>query len=268
VTQTHQLRHGDFTGLAENYSKYRSGYARSVLSALIGLLGRPPATLDVADVGAGTGIWTRMLATARFRSVTAVEPNDEMRTTGMRDSTGYDICWRAGWGENTALPDQSVDLVSMASCFHWADFDTCTAEFCRVLRPNGWFVALWNPRLIEANPVLVDIEAELTRLKPGLKRVSSGRSGITDTLSERLWSHPCFDDIIMLEGRHVVKQTPTQYLGAWRSANDVQVQLGADGFARFLEYARQRLGEVASVETIYLTRAWAARKQAPPEAQT
>jgi ubiquinone/menaquinone biosynthesis C-methylase UbiE len=267
VTQTQQLRHGDFTNLAENYSKYRSGYAHSVLSALIGLLGRPPAELDVVDVGAGTGIWTRMLAAMGFRSVTAVDPNEEMRAVGMRDSIDYDISWRAGRGERTGLQDHSVDLVSMASCFHWVDFDAGTAEFSRVLRPGGWFVALWNPRLVEANPLLVDIEAELTRLKPDLKRVSSGRSGITDTLSERLWSHPCFDDIVTLEGRHVVAQTPEQYLGAWRSVNDVQVQLGADGFARFLEYARQRLDGVDSVETTYLTRAWAARKRAPAAVQ-
>jgi len=267
MTQTQQLTHGDFTSLAENYSKYRSGYAPSVLSALIGLLSRPSAELDVADVGAGTGIWTRMLAAAGFRSVTAIDPNSEMRAAGMRDSIAYDISWRAGRGESTGLQDESIDLVSTASCFHWVDFDAGTAEFCRVLRPGGWFVALWNPRLVEANPLLADIEAELSRLKPDLKRVSSGRAGITDTLSERLWTHPCFDDIIELEGRHVVTQTPGQYLGVWRSVNDVQVQLGADGFERFLKYARQRLDGLDSVETTYLTRAWAARKRFSAEEQ-
>jgi ubiquinone/menaquinone biosynthesis C-methylase UbiE len=49
------------------------------------------------------------------------------------------------------LADGSVDLVSMASSFHWADFDTACDEFHRILRSGGVFVALWNPRLIEVN---------------------------------------------------------------------------------------------------------------------
>jgi ubiquinone/menaquinone biosynthesis C-methylase UbiE len=256
-----QLKHGDFTQLAETYSKYRSGYAPSVRAALLGLLGRPAKQLDVADVGAGTGIWTRMLAEVGFRSIIAIEPNKEMRGRGIRDSASFPISWRTGWGEQTGLEDDSVDMVTMASSFHWVDFDEGTAEFCRVLRPGGWFVALWNPRLIEANPLLVEIEAELTRLKPDLKRVSSGRTGLVDTLADRLWHHPCFDDVVQLEGRHAVRQTVEHYVGAWRSVNDVRVQLGEEKFAKFLDYAEDLLAGVESVETTYLTRAWAARRK-------
>ena len=49
-----------------------------------------------------------------------------------------------------------------------------------MLRPGGRFVALWNPRMIELNPLLVEIEQEITRLNPEVKRVSSGRSGLTE----------------------------------------------------------------------------------------
>ena len=70
----------------------------------------------------------------------------------------------------------------MASSFHWADFDKACDEFHRILRPGGVFAALWNPRLIEANPLLVEIEGEITQLKPDIKRVSSGRSGLTERL--------------------------------------------------------------------------------------
>jgi SAM-dependent methyltransferase len=257
---TTALRHGDFTGLAENYSSFRSGYAPSVRAALVGLLGRPPGELDAADIGAGTGIWSRMLAELGFRSLVAVEPNEEMRATGIRDSAGYDIAWRAGRGEDTGLADASVDLVTMASSFHWVDFGKGAAEFCRVLRPGGWFVALWNPRLLEANPLLVEIEAELTRLEPGLTRVSFGRSGFTETLTERLWEHPGFDDVVTLEGRHVSVQTAEHHLGAWRSVNDVRAKLGEEKFARFLDYAAGRLAGIDSVEVTYRTRAWAARR--------
>jgi SAM-dependent methyltransferase len=203
-----------------------------------------------------------MLAQARFRSVAAVEPNGEMRDAGIRDSEGLEIDWRPGRAEDTGLDDASADLVTMASSFHWAGFEDATAEFCRVLRPGGWFVALWNPRLVEANPLLAEIEAELSRIKPDLKRVSSGRSAFTDGLAERLWSHPGFEDVVVLEGRHVVRQSPAHHVGAWRTVNDVRVQLGEEGFATFLDFVERRLAAVETVETTYLTRAWAARRAA------
>ena len=146
-----------------------------------------------------------------------------MRGQGIESSRGTGIEWRKGAAEATGMPDQSADLVSMASSFHWANFDQACDEFYRILRPGGLFVALWNPRLIETNPLLVEIEEQITRLKPDVKRVSSGRSGITERLTEMLSAKPQFTDVLYLEGRHSVQQTPEQYLGAWRSVNDLRV---------------------------------------------
>jgi len=260
MSQAATRAHGDFTGLAGDYSRYRPGYSPSVVSAVLALLDRPFAEADVADVGAGTGIWTRILAARGPRSVVAVEPNDDMRQQGVLASRGTNIAWRKGSGEATGLPAGSVDLASMASSFHWVDFDKGCAEFQRILRPGGRFVAVWNPRLIEANPLLVEIEAEIGRLKPDVRRVSSGRSGLTERLTDALWSTPGFDDVVYLEGRHVNVQTPEQYLGAWRSVNDLQVQLGPDLFAAFLRHVENKIDGLPGIETTYLTRAWAARR--------
>jgi ubiquinone/menaquinone biosynthesis C-methylase UbiE len=259
TSTTQQLVHGDFTGLAESYSRYREGYAVSVRSALLGLLGRPASQLDAVDVGAGTGIWTRILADAGFHSVTAVEPNENMRQAGMRDSVNSPISWRAGTGEQTGLADASADLVSMASSFHWVDFDRGTSEFIRLLRPGGWFVALWNPRLIEANPVLAEIEGELARLNRSMKRVSSAHPEMIRTLTDRLYAHPGFDDVVVLEGRHEVEQSVSRYIGIWESVNDVRVQLGEEKFGQFLDYIRGKLAGLETVTVTYLTRGVAAR---------
>jgi SAM-dependent methyltransferase len=257
------MKHGDFTGLAADYARFRPGYAPQVTTAIISYLGRDPALLDAADLGAGTGIWTRTLAASGFRSVVAVEPNDGMRAQGIETSRGTGIIWHCGSAEATGLHNASADLVSMASSLHWADFDKACAEFHRILRPNGLFVALWNPRLVEANPLLVEIEAEIARLKPGIQRVSSGRSGITERLTGLLHAKPQFTGVLYLEGRHTVRQTPAQYLGAWRSVNDLQVQLGPELFARFLDFAEKRISGLPEIETVYLTRAWAARRAEP-----
>ena len=85
------VKHGDISALAENYSKHRAGYSESVLSSILGLAGKPVSELDFVDVGAGTGIWTRMVAGRNCRSATAVEPNDEMRCYGIADSREFSI---------------------------------------------------------------------------------------------------------------------------------------------------------------------------------
>ncbi len=83
---------------------------------------------------------------------------------------------------------------------------------------------------------------------------------MTNGLTERLWATTGFDDVIYCEGRHTVEQTPAEYLGAWRSVNDLQVQLGPDLFQRYLAFIEEKIATLASIPTTYLTRAWAARR--------
>jgi SAM-dependent methyltransferase len=254
------IRHGDFTTLASDYANYRPGYAPSVVTAVLSLVDRPANEVDAIDIGAGTGIWTRMLVAHGLHSVTAVEPNDNMRRYGILTSQEQGISWRKGTAEATELPARSCDLVTMASSFHWADFDKACSEFQRILRPSGRFAAVWNPRLIELNPLLVEIEAEITRLNPEVRRVSSGRSVFTERLTDKLWACPGFEDVVYLEARHVSTQTPEQYLGAWRSVNDLRVQLGLELFDKFLDFVERKMAGVAAVETTFLTRAWVVRR--------
>ena len=258
---TQKIKAVDFTGLAKDYSQNRPEYSASVLDASLGLLDKPPSEVDFVDVGAGTGIWTRMVFAAGVNSVIAVEPNGDMRTNGIADTQNTSIRWLEGSAEATGLSDSSADWLSMASSFHWADFGSATHEFHRVLRPGGRFTALWNPRLIEVNPILVEIEEHLSTLRPNIKRVSSGRSGITETLTEKLWASPYFDDVVYLEGRHVIKITSERYMRAWRSVNDLRVQLGPDKFDAFLDFVEKRISELQVIDATYLTRAWSARRK-------
>ena len=90
--------------------------------------------------------------------------------------------------------------------------------------------------------------------------MSSGRSGLTERLTDMLWAKPHFDDVLYVEGRHVASQTQEQYLGAWRSVNDLQAQLGPELFEKFLTFVEQKIAGHATIETTYLTRAWIARR--------
>jgi ubiquinone/menaquinone biosynthesis C-methylase UbiE len=251
---------GDFTGLATDYAKYRSGYSGEAIKAITGLLPRAVAQSDCADVGAGTGIFTRQLAGEGFRTVTAVEPNSDMRETGKAATTNPRVRWREGSGEATGLEDSSVDLITMASSFHWVDFDRGVAEFHRILRAQGCFAALWNPRVIEANPLLVEIEAKARALAGDSTRQSSGLSGRAEQMMSLFQNCALFATPIYIEGRHTQRFTPEAYLGVWRSVNDWQVKLGPAGFSRFLDYVADRIAGLDAIETTYLTRAWIARK--------
>lgn len=253
------IRHGNFDGLASDYAKHRPGYSEAVVSSLLSLVGKSPGDVDFADIGAGTGIWTRLMARRGCRAV-AVEPSDPMRAEGLAGNEGLGILWLKGSAEDTGLPSAGFDVCSMASSFHWADFDVATDEFARILRPGGLFIALWNPRNIEANPLLVGIEDELRRLVPELKRVSSGRSEFCETLTERFRGRTGFENLLYLEGHHVEHMTPDRYLGAWRSVNDIRVQAGEERFAQFMEYVEAQVKTLDVIEAPYTTRAWIVRR--------
>lgn len=247
------MRHGDFTQLADNYAKYRPGYAPFVRDAFIRLC--PPNPMG-ADIGAGTGIWTRQLAERGARMV-AVEPNKAMREAGM--TSDPTIPWREGSAEATGLPVRNFDFVCMASSFHWPDFDRAVTEFKRILKPGGLFMALWNTRRYESNPLLLRIEQQLHTIVPELNRISSGRSAFCADLANRLHTCGAFSDVLYLEGRHTELQTPERYLGLWESVNDVRVQAGEERFTVFLDFIRRETAGLQHIEAEYTTRAWIAR---------
>lgn len=260
MTTKNNMTAGDFSGLAKNYSENRPDYSKSVLNAILGLINKPIGSVDFVDVGAGTGIWSRMVSDIGCRSVRSVEPNEDMRNMGKSDSRNHPIEWIAGSAEATGLDSNSCDWLSMASSFHWTDFDKATEEFHRVLRDGGLFTAIWNPRLIEVNPKLVEIENYLGKLKSDIKRVSSGRSGLTNELTEKLFKSKYFDDVIYIEGRHVIPMSKERYVGAWKSVNDLRSQLGEQDFEKFLSFIDSMISEDEIVEATYLTRSWTARK--------
>lgn len=251
------IKHGDFTELAENYSKYRPAYSPMVLSAILGLVDKKSEDLDFVDVGAGTGIWTRMVAQRGCR-MTAVEPNDQMREYGQKGNGQFNIRWVAGSAEETNLDVNCCDLLSMASSFHWPDFDKAVKEFFRLIRPKGYFVALWNPRYLEANPLLAEIEQKLKDMAPEMKRKSSGRSEFCNNLTNKLLECGYFKDVVYLENRHIEEMTQERYLGVWESVNDIRSQIGEPGFRKFMDYVKEKIKGLATIEATYLTRAWVA----------
>ena len=147
------MKQGDFTGLAKDYAMSRPDYSSTVLRALLSHTG----ARNALDVGAGTGIWTRMLAEEGL-DCQAVEPCEAMREEGKAHTADFGVSWCAGSAEETCLADGMVDWITMASSFHWTDPRKSLPEFHRVLKPGGLLTVLWNPRNIAGHALHEEIE--------------------------------------------------------------------------------------------------------------
>jgi len=250
------IKLGDFSNVAKFYAENRPDYSKEVLDQLSNNLPRNIKESDVVDVGAGTGIWTRMIENLNPKSIRAIEPNNEMRSQGQKFYNTSRIEWLNGSAEKIPLPDNCCDWVTMASSFHWANFEKATKEFSRILKPNGMFTALWNPRKITASSLLLEIEEYAKSLKPGLKRVSSGLKKNNETLATNLKNLPFFGDLTYIEGTHTLNLSRDRYLGIWKSVNDLQAQLGPEKFSAFIEFIEDKTASLETIEASYITRAW------------
>ena len=97
------IQSGDFTGLAQEYSQNRPDYSESVLRCILGLIDKPIKEIDFVDVGAGTGIWTRMFHASGLRQCIAVEPNIDILNCDISDSSHLAINWVASSVEATGV---------------------------------------------------------------------------------------------------------------------------------------------------------------------
>lgn len=124
-----------FTGKADLYEKFRPGYPDELIDFLYG-----NARCDnVADIGAGTGKFTRCLLKKPWK-VTAVEPNDDMRGK-LAAIEGITVVNAPA--ENTGLGNKSVGLVTAAQAFHWFDAESFKTECGRILDDNGKLAIIW-----------------------------------------------------------------------------------------------------------------------------
>jgi ubiquinone/menaquinone biosynthesis C-methylase UbiE len=132
-----------FSGKAENYAKYRWDYAAAAVEAIFEI-GQLSEDSVVADIAAGTGIMTRHFA-GRVQKVYAIEPNPEMRAIAARQLASlHSVSVIDGSAEATTLPDDSVDLISVAQAIHWFDPEAAIQEMGRILKQNGWLAILRN----------------------------------------------------------------------------------------------------------------------------
>jgi len=259
------MKHGDFTELAKHYVN-RPGYSETVLEVIKSYVSEMSGNPDIiiADVGAGTGKLTECLIKIGLKGV-AVEPNDAMREEGIKYlsaiNDGEGFTWQKGTAEETGLESGKFDWVLMGSSFHWTRAGDALAEFHRILKRNGIFTAIYNPRDVDNSELNSSIERKIKEIVPELNRVSSGSKDNMRDMESMILGSPYYDNLFFMEASHTEVMTRERYLGVWLSVNDIQVQAGEKRWEQIIEMIRQEISSTVKIEIPYKTRAWTVRRE-------
>lgn len=252
------IRWGDLGAVAEHYVS-RPDYAQSLIDCLTRYVGSSREGFAVADVGAGTGKLTKLLA-ERGLSGFAIEPSEGMLGERPREGPAAErFTWRQGRAEETLLPDRSVDWICMGTAFHWTDPVRALSEFHRILRTGGFFTAIWDLNDPNDDALMCDIDNLIEAQAPGLKRVQPDIYRLFERIETILPHSGEFVDCLKIEAPHAEVMSPERYLGMWCSYHDVPSQIGAERWSRILSEISRRIAGQDAIVARYRSHSWTVR---------
>jgi len=167
-----------FSNRVADYIASRPSYPAELFETLeeTGVL---HANTVAVEVGAGTGIFSRLLA-PRLRFLYCVEPNDSMRQACARTLSGVEnTVVLPGDAESTGLESHCVTLYTAAQSFHWFDIRAARAEALRILTADTHALLVWNERETGSTPFLHAYEALIERHAIDYREVNHTQIGRT-----------------------------------------------------------------------------------------
>jgi SAM-dependent methyltransferase len=167
-----------FSSRVDAYQKYRPDYPASLVAEIRKQTGMDGPAV-VADIGSGTGIFTRQLLQGGYE-VIAVEPNREMREAAealLADEPRFTSV--DGNAEESRLGSASIDLITAAQAFHWFNTDAARQEFRRILKADGKLALIWNRRKL-SQPFQQTYDAILREFAPEYGKVNHMNLTATD----------------------------------------------------------------------------------------
>ncbi len=147
--------------LKTSVNPWRVGYANSIIKRL----GIDPQGKTALEVGSGGGILTEEVCKMGF-TTTGIEPSEESVQTAANHAktSGLDIRYEKGTGENLPYPDKSFDFVFCCDVLeHVQDLPKVISEISRVLKPGGVFIYDTLNRTLISKLVAIKIWQEWKR---------------------------------------------------------------------------------------------------------
>lgn len=242
----------DYTNLANAYL-HRPNYAPSAIAQMLKDANVKPGD-RACDIGAGAAHLTLELAKFGL-DVCAVEPNDAMRTNGIKRTQQYtQVQWFEGVGEHTGMEAAAFDLVTFGSSFNVCDRTQALIETNRILKPGGYFACMWNHRDLD-NPLQKEIEQVIQRNNPSYT-YGTRREDQTEVICQS----GLFGEVHFLEGTVEHHLKAEDFIEGWKSHGTVYRQ-SPEVFGRIIAEIRDVV-EGLHQETIivpYTTRIWMAQ---------
>ncbi len=162
-----------FSGHAESYAAYRPTYPDGLFRFLADCCGH---TRHAWDCATGNG-QTAIALVPWFDRLTATDAS-ATQIAAARPHPGIE--YRVARAEESGLPDDSVDLVTVSQALHWFDIDRFMAEVLRVLVPGG-VLAAWSYELCTVDPaidaVILDFYKRIDGYWPPERRIVEERYG-------------------------------------------------------------------------------------------
>ncbi len=246
----------DYSDLAQAYLK-RPDYSDSAIDELLVTCGAKQGA-RACDIGAGVAHLTLMLAD-RGLEVTAIEPNDNMRALGQQRTKQLPnvVAYIENTAEDTGQDDSMFDIVTFGSSFNVTDRQASLTETARILKPGGWFAAMWNHRDL-SDPIQAEIEGIISDAIPEYG-YGTRREDQTDEINKS----GLFGPVEKIEGTILHEQQVDDVVEAWRSHATLHRQAG-DGFGAIIDKIENQLRalKAPSIQVPYTTRVWAAKRAA------
>ena len=239
-----------FSSKVDAYVRARPGYP----SGLVSWMGVGPGRV-VADIGSGTGIFTRQLLDAGAK-VIGVEPNGAMRTAAEKQFSGNpDFTSVDGTAESMELPDGAVDRVVAAQAFHWFRPEETRREWARILKSDGEACIAWNDRKVSGPAFFREYEALL--VKHGIDYLEVQAAQTDDAAISAFYRGPFEKEIF--EHRHVLDWDLLR--DRTLSCSYIPDEETPEGKAMLgdLRAMFDRLQQDGKVEMVYETRAYRGR---------
>lgn len=233
--------HQEFEGITEHYNLYRPDYPEAILDRLkFAILPTSPRNnvanqLCVVDVGAGTGISTRLLRHSLGPDVCllGVEPGNAMRQQAI-DATpqSMNIRYINAQAENLPFQNASISAIVVAQAIQWFDRPSFYKEADRVLSPHGLLAAMQNNRDWKQSPFLDAYETFLESNSEGYSRF-----------------YRSFDIYAELKTQEFF-QVSTPYRSTWERSMAVDDFIGMSLSSTKMQAVVRRIGEATAVQEL------------------